>query len=355
MRRMKAGIIGLPKAGKTTLFNLLARAGESTDKYAVSKQTHLGVATVPDRRLERLRALYEPRRYTPATLELIDVPGLERGEGAQSPDLLGLKPVDALVHVVRAFDDPDLPHPEGSVDPVRDLDSVDLELIVADHELVERRLERLQASSRRGLGVEERKEEKLLRERVLPALEAERPLRELGVESEDERRLRGFQLLSAKPLLVVLNVDEGRIANPPEVPSPAGVETVVVSAPIEAEIATLDTDEQAEFLASIGLTEPSLDRLLRSTYRLLGLISFFTVGEDEVRAWTVRRGTTARGAGRAIHSDIERGFIRAEVVPWEDLVRLGSLAACRDRGVLRLEGKTDVVEDGDVVHFRFAV
>jgi len=352
---MKAGIIGLPKSGKTTLFNILTAAGQNTDKFSVSTETHLGVATVRDRRLEQLREMYSPKRYVPATVEYVDVPGIHKGEGAQSPDLVGLKGVDALVHVVRAFDDPELLHADGSVDAARDVENVNLELILADHELVERRLGRLEQGRKRGLAPEELKEMSLLTETVLPALEDEQPLRQVDLEGEDEKRLRGFQLLSAKPLLLVLNVDEDRLSEPPEVPVSAGVETVVVSAPIEEEIAGLPDEEQGEFLEALGLEAPSVERLLHSTYALLGLISFFTVGEDEVRAWTVRRGTVARKAAGAVHSDIERGFIRAEVTPWEDLIRLGSLAACRDQGILRLEGKEYAVEDGEVIHFRFAV
>jgi GTP-binding protein YchF len=352
---MKAGIIGLPKSGKTTLFNILTAAERQTDKFSVSKETHVGIATVPDRRLEQLRDLYSPERYVPATVEYVDVPGIQKGEGAESPNLAALKEVDALVHVVRAFDDPELVHPEGSVDPARDVESVNLELILADHELVERRVARLVQSKKRGLSPDEQKELALLDEVVRPALEEEKALRELGLEGEDEKRLRGFQLLSARPMLIVLNVGEDGLAAPPGVPLAPGVESVVVSAPIEAEISRLEPADQAEFLASLGLEQPSLERVQRSTYHLLGLISFFTVGEDEVRAWTIRQGTVARRAAGAVHTDIERGFIRAEVTRWEDLVRLGSLAACRDQGLLRLEGKEYAVRDGDVVHFRFNV
>ena len=352
---MKAGIIGLPKTGKTTLFNILTEAERDTDKFAVSTETHVGVATVADRRLEQLRDLYSPKRYVPATIEYVDIPGIQQGEGAQSPDLVGLKEVDALVHVVRAFEDPEILHPEGSVDPARDVESVNLELILADHELVERRLGRLEQSRKRGLSQEEQKEIRLLSDVILPALENETALREIELEGDDEKRLRGFQLLSAKPLLLVLNVDEDGLAAPPTISVSAGVESVVVSAPIEEEISRLEAADQTEFLESLGLREPSLERVLRSTYRLLGLISFFTVGEDEVRAWTIRQGTLARRAAGAVHTDIERGFIRAEVTPWADLIRLGSLAACRDQGILRLEGKDYVVADGDVTHFRFNV
>ena len=356
---MQLGILGFPKVGKTTLFNILTASHQSTDKFSASRQTNVGVAQVPDPRLARLRDLFSPKKYTPATVEYVDIPGIRKGEGAESLDLGKLRTVDALVHVVRAFDDPELPHAAGSVDPARDLLELELELILADHELVERRLERLAQSAKRGLKPEEEREKALLADVVLPALEAERPLRDVELSADDERRLRGFQMLSAKPLLVVINVGEDEIAGADAErfgwTRRARTEAVVVSAPIEQEIAGLAEAEQREFLAELGLAEPSLDRVIRASYRLLGLLSFFTVGEDEVRAWTVRRGTPAREAAGTIHSDIERGFIRAEVVQWEELVRLGSLAACRTAGSLRLEGKEYEVADGDVIHFRFAV
>ncbi|HVS03955.1 MAG TPA: redox-regulated ATPase YchF [Thermoanaerobaculia bacterium] len=356
---MQLGILGFPKSGKTTLFNTLTGTAEATDKFGASQKTHVGVAQVPDARLARLRQLFHPRKYTPATVEYVDIPGIRTGEGAESLDLARLRGVDALVHVVRAFSDPELVHPAGSVDPARDTASLELELVLADHDVVERRLERLAQAAKRGLEPDEERERELLAATVLPALESERPLRGVALTAEDERRLRGFQLLSAKPMLVVYNVDEGRLASarPEELGFAAGpnAEAVVVSAPIEAEISRLPGDEQQEFLAELGLEEPSLDRLIRASYELLGRLSFFTVGEDEVRAWTVPGGTLARKAAGAIHSDLERGFIRAEVVDWQDLVRLGSLARCRAEGVLRLEGKDYPVRDGEVVHVRFAV
>lgn len=354
---MQLGILGLPKVGKTTLFNTLTASRQETGKFAASAQTNVGVAAVPDRRLEGLRDLFQPRRYQPATVQYVDIPGIQRGEGKESLDLAKLKGMDALMHVVRAFEDPEIVHPEGSVDPTRDIATLDLELILADHDLVQRRLERLEKAAKRGLSTEEQRERALLQEVVLPALEAERPLREVELEPDDERRLRGFQLLSAKPMLVVLNVDERGVAEHAERDLQLGpaVQAVAVSAPIEEEIGRLAPEEQAEFLAALGLAEPSLDRVARASQELLGLIAFFTVGEDEVRAWNVRRGTRAREAAGAIHSDIERGFIRAEVVRWDELLRLKTLAACRERGVLRLEGKEYLVQDGDVVHFRFNV
>ncbi|HEV8631438.1 MAG TPA: redox-regulated ATPase YchF [Thermoanaerobaculia bacterium] len=360
---MQLGILGFPKVGKTTLFNILTASQQATDKFAASRQTNVGVALVPDPRLARLRDLFAPKKYTPATVEYVDIPGIRKGEGAESLDLGKLRTVDALVHVVRGFEDPELPHPQGSVDPARDLVNLELELILADHELVERRLERLAQSAKRGLKPEEERERALLADTVLPALEGERPLREVELSADDARRLRGFQLLSGKPLLVVLNVGEGALRGTDAAAllaaagwsSKPGTEGVVVSAPIEREIAGLQPDEQREFLAELGLGEPSVDRVIRASYQLLGVLSFFTVGEDEVRAWTISRGTPAREAAGTIHSDIERGFIRAEVVGWEELVRRGSLAACRAAAVLRLEGKDYEVQDGDVINFRFAV
>jgi GTP-binding protein YchF len=356
---MQLGILGFPKVGKTTLFNILTASQQATDKFSASQKTNVGVAQVPDPRLVKLRDLFQPKKFTPATVDYVDIPGIRKGEGAESLDLGKLRTVDALVHVVRAFADEELPHTLGSVDPQRDLLSLELELILADHELVERRLEKLQQAKKRGLKPEEEKEQSLLADVVLPALEAERPLRTVEMQADDARRLRGFQFLSSKPLLVVLNVGEGDLkgADPARFGWQQGplTEAIVVSAPIEQEIAGLDPEEQKAFLDELGLQEPSVDRLIRASYRLLGLISFFTVGEDEVRAWTIKRGTAAREAAGAIHSDIERGFIRAEVVPWDDLVRLGGLAACRTAGLLRLEGKEYEVRDGEVIHFRFNI
>jgi hypothetical protein len=356
---MQLGILGLAKAGKTTLFNTLTASQQATDKFTTSDKTHLGVAKVPDPRLARLRDLFNPRRYVPATIEYVDIPGVQVGEARESLDLAKLKTVDALVHVVRAFADPEIPHPDGAVDPARDVANLDLELVLADHSLVERRLERLRQAAKRGRTPEEERELALLEQVVLPALERETPLREIALEPEAEKRLRGFQLLSAKPVLVVLNVGERDVAQTdPEALGlrlGAGARAVVVSAPIEAEISRLAAADQREFLADLGLAEPSLDRLVRASYELLGYISFFTVGEDECRAWSIPRGTPARRAAAAIHSDIEKGFIRAETGVASELLAAGSLAALREKAGLRLEGKEYEVQDGDVINFRFNV
>ncbi len=356
---MEVGIIGLPKVGKTTLFNILTASNQATDRYSTSTKTNVGVATVPDPRLIRLREHYQPKKFTPATVTYVDIPGLKKGSGAESLDLARLREVDALAHVVRAFEEPEILHSEGSVDPARDIAILDLELILADHEIVERRIARLDKGAKRGLSTDEKREQSLLAELILPALEEERPLRSLELSAEDELRLRGFQLLSAKPLLLVINVDEAVLveghAEDAAIEAPPGAQIVTVSAPIEEEISHLDAEHQIHFLVDLGLREPSLNRVIRASYDLLGLISFFTVGEDEVRAWTVQLGTLARQAGGTIHSDIERGFIRAEVVAWEDLLDLGSLTTCKEKALLRLEGKEYLVQDGEVVHFRFNV
>ncbi len=356
---MQLGIIGLPKVGKTTLFNTLTSLNRETGKFSVSREANVGVAQTDDDRLLRLRELYKPRRYTPATVEYVDLPGIRKGDGGESFDLSRLRDVDALVHVVRAFEDPEILHSAGSVNPARDILDLDLELILADYSLLERRLTRLSQASKRGLSDEEKREQALLLDVIQPALEAELPLRTLELAADDERRLRGFQLLTAKPLLLALNVDEGAIAElpPAEVLSslPVQSEIVVISATIELEIAQLGPADQKELLEGLGIGEPSTARLIKASYGLLGLISFFTVGEDEVRAWTIRSGTAAREAAGKIHSDIARGFIRAEVVSSEDLLELGSMSACREAARLHLEGKEYAIADGEVVHFRFNV
>lgn len=351
---MQLGIVGFPKTGKTTLFNLLTHSHEATDKFSVSSEAHVAICKVPDERLEKLSALFNPKKKTPATVQFVDIPGVTKQVGSADLNLNQLKDVDALVHVVRAFEDEEIPHPEGSVNGTRDLASLDLELIFADLELVERRIERIQKSLKRGLTPDENRELALLVDTIKPALENETALRTIELAENDEKLLRGFQLLSAKPLLVVWNVSEGDLGTSPPDAGPE-VETVVMSLPIEEEVSELPEDEQREFLADLGLDEPSLSRVIRASYRLLGLISFFTVGEDECRAWTIRSGTVAQKAAGTIHSDLERGFIRAEVVEWDKLLELGSEAKCRDAGVLRLEGKQHVVADGDVMHVRFNV
>jgi GTP-binding protein YchF len=307
--------------------------------------------------------MFRPRKETLATVEYVDVPGIAKGEGASLVDLPALRGVDALVHVVRAFESETAPHPDGSVDPRRDAEMLELELVLADLATVERRLERLEANIKKAHKAEDVAERGLFL-RLKETLEAERPLREMALAEEEKGRLRGYALLSGKPLLLVANLGEDRIREAAAFLESSGlaalarrpgVAVCAVSAPIEAEMADLSPQDARAFREDLSLAEPGLDRVIRSTYDLLGLISFLTAGEDECRAWTVRRGTRAPVAAGAIHSDIERGFIRAQVVAFEDLVAAGSIAACRERGTLRLEGRDYEVRDGDVIEFKFNV
>jgi len=360
---VKVGIIGLPSSGKSTLFQLLT--GAPAPPPGGRPEARLGVARVPDPRVEALAVMYRPKKKTPATVEYVDVPGVAKGEGSALVDLPALRGVDALVHVVRAFESATVSHPDGSVDPLRDAKMLELELILADLGMVERRLERLEAGikkTRRADDVAEREVFVKLKD----ALEAERPLRDVvpGLTEEERKRLRSYSFLSEKPLLLVVNMGEDDVRDAAAwlerrglagFASAPGMALCPVSAPIEAEMAQLSGEDARAFRDDLRLEEPGLDRVIRTSYALLGLVSFLTAGEDECRAWTIRRGTKAQQAAGAVHSDIERGFIRAEVVAYDDLMAAGSLPACRERGTLRLEGKDYVVRDGDVINFRFNV
>jgi GTP-binding protein YchF len=359
---MKVGIIGLAGVGKSTLFQLLT--GAPAAPPGGRPEARVGIARVPDPRVDALARLYAPKRKTPATVEYVDVPGVAKGQGSALVDLPALRGVDALAHVVRAFESESVPHPEGSVDALRDATMLELELILADLGSVERRLERLEAGIRKANRAEDVAERALF-QRMKAQLEAERPLRELGLSEEERRRLRSYSFLSEKPVLLVVNLGEAQVRDAAAFLESSGLTSFAaarpglglcpVSAPIEAEMALLAPEDAAAFREDYGLAEPGLDRVIRTSYALLGLISFLTAGEDECRAWTIRRGTRAQQAAGAVHSDIERGFIRAEVVSFEDLMAAGSIAACRERGTLRLEGKDYVVRDGDVINFRFNV
>ena len=358
---MKAGILGLPLAGKSTLFQLLT--GTPAPSPGGRPEPRVGIARVPDPRVHRLADMVHPKKETLATVEYVDVPGLAKGEGASLVDLPALRGVDALVHVVRAFESEAAPHPDGSVDPRRDAEMLELELVLADLATVERRIERLEANIKKARKAED-VAERVLFLRLKETLESECPLREMGLTGEEKARLRGYALLSGKPLLLVANLGEDRIRGVAAFVESSGLATfarkpevalVAVSAPIEAEMADLAPDDARAFREDLSLAEPGLDRVIRSTYDLLGLISFLTAGEDECRAWTVRRGTRAQAAAGEIHSDIERGFIRAQVVAFDDLVAAGSIAGCRERGTLRLEGRDYEVRDGDVIEFKFNV
>jgi ribosome-binding ATPase len=358
---MKVGIIGLSSVGKSTLFTLLT--GAAPGAPGGRPEARLGVARVPDSRVEALARLYSPKKKTLATVDYVDVPGVAKGEGSALVDLPALRGVDALVHVVRAFESDLVPHPDGSVDPLRDVKMLELELILADLGAVEKRLERLEASIKK-LNKADDVTERVTFLKMKEALESEKPLRDLELSDEERRRLRNYSFLSDKPLLLAVNLGENQMKNAAALLDSSGISAFAagpglavcpISAPIEAEMSELAPEDAAGFREELGLTEPGLDRVIRTSYALLGLISFLTAGEDECRAWTIRKGTKAQLAAGAIHSDIERGFIRAEVVAFEDLMAGGSLAACREKGTLRLEGKEYIVRDGDVINFRFNV
>ncbi|HXT71493.1 MAG TPA: DUF933 domain-containing protein [Vicinamibacterales bacterium] len=324
-------------------------------------EANVGVSRVADDRLDRLAALFQPKKFTPATVEFADM-AAGRGDAKSLLDVVAYRNADALLHVVRTFDDPALPHPKGSLDARRDAQTIEEEFILADLGVVERRLERLDKDLKKTPSAELKKEHELLVQ-GRAVLDEGRALRTLGLSVEDARRLRGFQFLSAKPLLLVINLDEAHAGDAERAAdahgltawvASSGAAAVGVCAKIELEIAQLDRADAAAFMADLGLRESGLDRVIRAAYGLLGYMSFFTVGEDECRAWSIPLNTPAPRAAGAIHSDIERGFIRAEVVPCDTLLSRGSLAACRDHGELRLEGKEYIVMDGDVINFRHA-
>jgi GTP-binding protein YchF len=352
---MQTGIIGLPQVGKTTLFRILTKA--QLDARA-AQTTHVGVAKVPEPRLVELAKLYDPKKITYATVQYVDLAGMQKERMRES--LASLRDVDTIAHVIRAFDDPSVPHSEGTIDPLRDALNLDLELILSDHDQVTRRLERVEKDLKKKRDPLLELEKAVL-EKCKVHLEAEKPLRELELTLEERKPIGGFLFLSARPVLYVLNVGDDEAAQ-----LDSAVErhkltslqgrrnsaVVAVCGRLEAELAEMDEKEAAELLASYGLKEPGLNRLIRATYDLMGLISFFTAGEPEVRAWTIRKGSNAVKAAGAIHSDIEKGFIRAEVVTCADLLAAGSLAAAKEKAQVRLEGKEYIVQEGDVILFR---
>jgi GTP-binding protein YchF len=367
---LRAALIGFPSSGKSTLFELMTSAKETTKASHGKAEASIGISKVPDARLDRLTAMFNPRKRVPATVEFSDLAMTGRTGGAQTlVDVAAYKNADALVHVLRAFEDPSVAHPSGSVSPARDAQAMEDELILADLGVAERRLERLEKDLKKNRSADLERERDVVT-LCKSALEEGRPLRSLDLKGEDLKRLRGFQFLSAKPLLIVINLDEAqltaggqgatRIQQAAETAgltpflSRAATAAAAVCAKIELEIAQLDAADATAFLADLGLSESGLDRVIRATYDLLGYISFFTVGEDECRAWSIPRQTPAQLAAGEIHSDIARGFIRAEVVTYDALMARGSMAACRDHGEVRLEGKEYIVQDGDIINFRFA-
>ena len=355
---MQTGIVGLPQVGKTTLFRILTRA--HLEEKAARAATHIGVARVPEPRIDQLAALYKPRKVTYATVEYVDVGGISRDRARDSAVLAPLREVDALAHVLRVFDDPAVPHPVGNIDPLRDAQSLDLELMLSDLEQIERRLERVEKDLKKKKDAATEHEHAVLM-RCRTSIENEHPLRELEFSAEERKILTGFMFLSLRPILYVLNIGENEVDKLETAIERHGLEklrgqpqsaVVAVCGRIEAELAELDDAAAAELLTAYGLKQPGLHRLIRATYDLMGLISFFTAGEPEVRAWTIRRGTPAVRAAGAIHTDIERNFIRAEVVRCDDLLAAGSWPAAREKGQVRLEGKEYIVQEGDVILFR---
>jgi hypothetical protein len=361
---LHAALIGFPSSGKSTLFQLMTSAKDAPRGHGKA-ETAVGISKVPDERLDRLTAMYNPRKRVPATIEFTDIVAPGRVGAAALVDVVGYKNADALVHVVRAFRDEAVPHPVGSIDAARDAQAMEDELILADLGVVERRLERLEKDLKKGRSADLEKERDVLVE-CRQALENGQPLRALGLAGDDRRRLRGFQFLSAKPQLVVINLDESEVAAAAVVAdaaartglttflSRASTRAVPICGKIELEIAALDPADAAAFLADLGLRESGLDRVIGASYDLLGYMSFFTVGDDECRAWSIPHQTIAHDAAAEIHTDIARGFIRAEVVSYDALIERGSMTACKEHGELRLEGKEYVVKDGDIINFRHA-
>ena len=358
---MKSGIIGLPQVGKTSLFRILTKAKIEEHGRSNPREAHIGVARVPDERLEKLSALYSPKKTTFAQVEYVDVAAIGQEALKETAFLASLRQVDALIHVLRAFEDDAISH-VGPIDPLRDIRNVEFDLMVSDLTQIEKRLERVEKDLRKMRTADLEREHALLL-RSKEALEKERPLRELEMTAEEKKLIKGFMFLSQKPILYALNIGESTKLGDDleaavsrfkleEVAQRPNAGATAICGKVEAELAEMDDEEAAEFLSSYGLHESGLVRLIRKSYGLLGLISFFTAGEDECRAWTVPVGSRAPQAAGAIHTDLEHHFIRAETIRWDNLLAAGSEAAARARGTLRLEGKEYVVQDGDVVHIR---
>ncbi len=365
---MKLGIVGLPNVGKSTLFNAITNAGAESANYPFCTiDPNVGTVAVPDSRLDWLSSFYQPKKTTPAVVEFVDIAGLvkgaSRGEGLGNKFLANIRECAAIVHVVRCFDDENVIHVEGSTDPIRDMDIIDLELIMADVEMADRRIDKARKAAKADKKFNHEAEVfEGLRDWLNDGKSARSYLSE--VEQEDADLIATSELLSLKPVIYAANLDEDGFSDPSGVPyygqvseraAAEGAQVIPVCAKLEAEIAELPADEKALFLEDLGIAESGLDRLIKASYTLLGLISFLTSGEDECRAWTITRGTKAPQAAGKIHTDFERGFIRAETVAFEDLKACGSMAAAREKGLIRSEGKEYVVQDGDIILFRFNV
>jgi ribosome-binding ATPase len=363
---MEIGIVGLPNVGKSTLFNAITKAGAEAANYPFCTiEPNVGVVPVPDERMDKLVEIIPPQKVTPTTIRFVDIAGLvkgaSQGEGLGNKFLAHIREVDAIAQVIRCFEDENITHVAGKVDPLSDIEIVNTELALADLETVERRMER----TRKMLKSDKKAQGELdVLEKIYAALSDGKSARTVELSDDDKTLIKDMHLLTIKPILYVANVAEEEVANPDnnayvqqvrQYAATENAEVIVVSAKVESEIAELDEAEAIEFLADIGLAESGLNKLIKAGYRLLGLITFFTAGETEVRAWTITRGTKAPQAAGKIHTDFERGFIRAEVVAYGDLISAGSYAVARERGQTRLEGKEYVMQDGDVVHFRFNV
>jgi len=356
---MRLGIIGLPQSGKTTIFNALTRGDQPTTMSGGRVDVRTAVVDVPDERIERLVEMFRPAKTTYAKVTYADIAGLEGSSsksGISGVLLNQLSQMDGFVHVVRCFDDPNVPHPSGSVDPQRDIDAMDGELLINDLIAVERKLERLQDERRKGGGREKAVIEREIQlfEKLNAALSEEAPLRDLEFSPEEQKNLSGYGFLTLKPILILLNLSEGQ--TPPQIKYPhRNSRVAALQGKLEMEIAQLPADEAEVFMAEYGIEELGLQRVIRLSYDLLGLQSFFTVGEDEVRAWTVQRGASAVEAAGVIHTDLQKGFIRAEVIAYDELIELGGMTEARSKGKLRLEGKDYKVKDGEIMHIRFNI